>query len=207
MNWEMLYNPFKRISPGAALIFGLPVLVVLALLAWQVGAHMDGALDIHLYPNAELRITLVESVLAWLFVALCFWAAGAALSREGRNPLPYFAYTALARIIYIPAVAISSNSVLGPHLSQFVQPQPGGDVMVQLQGLLSPAFLVLCLLALLFVAWYIVLLVFAFKESSGLSGGRAAAGIVVGLLVAEIASWIVIHLLLKAMLGLPTLLG
>lgn len=201
MSWEVLYNPFRRLSPGVTLVLGVVVVLALALLASQGGAHMDGALDIHLGAGATLPVTLMESGLAWLVLALAFWAAGAMLSREGRNPLPYFATTALARVAYIPAVLITSQQVMGRWLNRLVEVWPDGSMLLHPEAAMNPAFLGLSLLALVFIAWYIVLLVFAFKESSKLSGGRAAGGIVGALVVAEAISAIVIRLLAKAMLA------
>jgi hypothetical protein len=187
---EAIYNPFKRLRGGSALSVGLLVLMALGLASWAGGLHLDGALDMHYNPQAEPSATqvAVESVVAWFSLAVCLWLAGLLVGSGRRSPLDYLGMTAVARWPYIPMALLSSKWALGKFLGRLIEVLPNETFRMHPEAAMSPEFLVLMLAVMLFTAWGITLLVFAFKEASQTTGWRLTIGVIGGLLLAEVVS-------------------
>lgn len=178
---EAIYNPFVWLRGSFGLVVGLLVVVVLGLLSWAGGVHLDGALDLHYDPDhhPSAAFSAVESAVSWLSLAACFWLMGMLLGSRGSKATDYLAMTAIARWPYIPMALLCAKWGLGRYMAR-------GFIPAQMAT--NPVVIGLLLLTLLCFIWAIVLLVFAFKEAAETSGWRTAVGVIGGLLAAEVLS-------------------
>ncbi len=184
--WNLLWNPFSRIAGWQA--FGLGI--VIAILAAVLGAYgnlaFDGAIDAHfsdeLSPAKSLLLLLIDLVSLWIFLLLGAWF----LKRPFRVQ-DILGTTTLARfpMLLLAAVAVFSTT---PELDELL-----ANPLVILQ---YPSFLLFIIVSVPLMVWMIALLYHAFRVSVGGKGPKMVWTFILALLLAEIASKILIYALL-----------
>jgi hypothetical protein len=141
----------------------------------------------HIPLSSLPRITIVmESVIAWLSMGIILFLASRALGGNGGLG-GHLAATGLARFPYLIAVLIAAQPFFKNVLEKAVR-IAGDRVMVIPRELMSPAFLTAMLATVVLVIWSILLLYLGYREASRMEGARAAVSFVIGLLVAEVVS-------------------
>jgi hypothetical protein len=196
MDWRILFNPLAVLGKWKGLVAAVFVVVVLGGVAYWGGVHLDGALDIHINPvPPTLRVVALESVIAWLSVGLLFFVAAKVLGANG-GFASHLAAAGLGRFPFIFAAAISSRQLLGKAMLKAVA-STDGSVVIRPQDLITPGVIIGALAILALTAWMIVTLLYGFKEASKLSGGKLAAAFVIAIIAAEVASKLILTLVLR----------
>jgi len=187
MDWRILYNPLAVLGRGTGLAVAILVIVVLTAVAWWGGVHLDGALDLHLTvkpPSGPLIIG--ESLIDWLSLGLLLFVASRIFGGNG-GAGAFLAGVGLSRFPYILAAIIGSKPVLGKAMQAAVS--VGREtVTVRPQAFMTPGLIIGSLAMLGLIIWSIVILYLGYKEASRLQGGKTAASFVIGLIVAELVS-------------------
>ncbi|MGO9836730.1 MAG: hypothetical protein ACLP1X_21245 [Polyangiaceae bacterium] len=193
---DALYNPFGVVRGAKALGLGAIVLVVLAGVSMGAGVHLDGALDVHFGRPPSASEIIVETLVDWLSLAGGFWLMAKILRLRPRTA-DLFAMTAVARAPNILVAALSGRWVLGKYMPQIAEMETGGTIRIHPHAAMQPIVILVTLLSLVMIVWEVTLLVFAFKETTGARGGKAALGIGGALIAAEIASKLVLTFALR----------
>lgn len=193
---ELLFNPFKRFAGVQALLAGIAILLLTALLASSFGLRYDGAIDAH-FVSAEKKVTFLTSVLEQLtniitvsiFLYLAAFVAGARHTR----PIDVVGTIALARFPYmfIPLLNIGGFFSNISFAAENINNQEDALAMFQDTNLVMLLLLSIPIIAL--VVWFVALLFNAYKVSTNLKGSKLIASFIVGLLLAEIVSIIIIR--------------
>jgi len=173
-NW--LINPFKYIAGGKALVWGLSIMLLTALIARFSHTHFDGALDVHVGFDGHWALYLLEPLVDWTCIVIFFYL-GSRLAATTRVRLIDLAGT----------TALSRAPLLLVALAAFLQP---GEVSLDN---LPPFFWVVALVSVWSAIWMIVLLYHAFTVSANLKGVKAAITFTISLILAEILSKIILH--------------
>ena len=188
---RILYNPLAVMRKGDALFFALVVIVVLTGVAVWGGVHLDGALDLHINPvRPSARLVIMESLIDWISLALMLFAASKVFKGNG-GLVGHLAATGLARFPMIFAAIIGSRQLLGAAMLKAITVKPE-EIVVRPQEIVTPALIIGGLVIVGLVAWSVVMLVFGFKEAGRLQGGKMAAAFVIGIILAEIISKLVL---------------
>lgn len=196
MNWKYLYDPLSVFGKSRGLLIGTLVVVVLTLVAWWAGVHLDGALDLHINPKfPSILIVAMESLVDWLSLALVFFI-GSKILRGNGGLGAHLAGVGLARFPYILASIIASRQLLGKAMLAAVTIKPD-TITVRPQDLLSPGLIIGSIVLMLMMIWSVAILYFGFKEASRLRGAKLVISFIIGIIIAEVISKAVIYGMIK----------
>ena len=192
MDWRILYNPMAVLRRGNALLAALIVIIILTAVAWWGGEHLDGALDLHIAPTRPSAGTVaLESLIDWFSLAILLFAASRLFGGNG-GLARHFAATGLGRFPMILAAVIGARQLLGAVMLKAFAVGAKGEIVIHPEAVNAPAVIIGGLLIVGFVAWSVTMLVFGFKEVSRLQNGKLAAGFVIGIILAEIVSKLIL---------------
>lgn len=199
-----LLSPFHYIAGGKALVAG----VLGILLAGAVGSfsrtHFDGVLDVHSGMAAPLWIFLSEGVLNWIALALFLYLAGIMISRSRVRVADVFGTQALARY---PTVIIAIVFLLPGH-QRFVQHLCARFIKTLPEVETLPAdpliFAVVIIVTIVMIIWMVALMYRGFSVSCNLRGGKTIGFFVAALILGEALSKVLIFVLIKNTIGLPS---
>lgn len=179
---KWLFHPFTYFAGTKALISGLLIVLLTALLASLNNVHFDGVLDMHIGLTAPAWIYLAEAIINWLILTFVFLATGKLLGSRG------------ARIIDVAGtVALSRWPMLFVTLSGFLP-----FMHVQKPADISAAMLFISAIMLLFVIWMITLLYQSFRVCFNLKDAKLTGGFIAAIIVAELISKVLFHYLYQS---------
>lgn len=176
-----LINPFVFVAGAKALVTGLAVITLTSVIAWWSKTHFDGVIDAHLGSGGPWWLFLCEGLIDWLCATLVLYITGRILSTSAIRLVDVAGTMALARYpMFFAAIA------------GFLSP---GEIKSVAD--LDATFFLVALLLLACGIWMIILMYHAFRISCNLKGTRLVAGFIIGLLVAEVLSKLLLYSLDK----------
>lgn len=172
-------DPFERLGGGIAATIGV-VGAGASVAITRLGASFDGALDLHVGRVPPLGAAVLQQVASFVVPAVLFWAYARTRNAHVRL-LDFVGMVGLARL---PVILGALPMIwLAP-------PEPASVNDIHF----SPALLAVAFLAFVMLGLQIALLFFGFRNASNLSGKALGIGFAVMLLVAEIASKLVLFI-------------
>jgi hypothetical protein len=184
---KWLFNPFIRIAGTRALIMGLLMMAITAVVCYYSTTHFDGVIDAHTGRATRMYVYFIEPLVDWGLVTLLFYIAGKIFSRSSIRFIDVAGTQALARWVMLFTAAIGFF-VVAPDTAH------GVDELVKS---IQPSMIIIGLVEMVFAIWMIALMYNAFTISCNLKGGKAIGIFIVTLLAAEILSSFVLHQLYK----------
>ncbi|MCE3280717.1 MAG: hypothetical protein K0S44_2908 [Bacteroidetes bacterium] len=192
---SQLLNPFEFIAGGKALLIGIPVILLTGRLAYFSGMHFDGVIDMHIPLQSELYIHLLEGFIAWLSLAIVLALAGIILSSSRIRMIDIFGTLAFARwpmlLVALMGLLVNADGANKYIMYTFLKQ---GEAVV-LENYELPVFILFIVITLLLSIWMIVLFYKAFTISCNLKGAKAIISFIIGLLLAEALSKLVLSFL------------
>lgn len=199
---QFLFHPFIRVAGAASLALGLAAILLAGLIGAGQGLHFDGVLDAHVGLKLPVWFSVAEGLLDWFSLAVVLYIVGRVISRTAFRAVDLLGTQALARwptvivsLVCLPPgfhrfsdLLIKSVEKMASDPAHFVLPPFGMDGAV---------FAFVTLVMLVCTVWMVALMWKSFSHCCNVRGGRAVAGFVVGLLIAEVLSKIGIGQLLK----------
>ena len=177
MKAKWFINPFERIAGWQALIIGVAVMALTAVIGKLNQVAFDGVLDVHVGATFNLSASFIMQAVNFLALFLTMWLAGVCFSKTKLRAIDVAGTMALARMPML--------------LLAFV-----GFLPVVPKILLNVSSLIIfTLICIPFVVWMIALMYNAYSVSCHLKGSRAVVSFIGALLVAEIISKIILFLL------------
>ena len=180
MKW--LINPFERIAGWTALMIGVVVMALTAVVGTINHVAFDGVLDIHSWAKPSFSESFAMQVIDFFALFLTKWLAGACFSRSKLRAVDVAGTMALARVPMLLLAIVCFLPVVPESLYDF------------------PRMIIFSLICMPFWIWMIVLKYNAWVVSCHMKGNRAVVSFIGSLLVAEIISKVVIIFLLGSML-------
>jgi hypothetical protein len=179
---SLLIDPLERVPAERLALVGLAAVLV-GMGLERFGLRFDGFLDLHVsHAPWPPLLSLVTAACAWPLGALLLWLVARAAGRQGRF-IDFLGLVGVARVpLVVSAIPIALLASLSP-LPAFTPGQPPQ---------FSLAFVAIALLAVAGVSWRMVILYRGFVTASGLRGPRRVGAFVVALLLAEVASKVVL---------------
>lgn len=173
-----LINPYYRIAGFKSLAIGFIGLLFLSFASFKSGTHFYGLSNIDFAKDSIFVFYALEHLISWSVFAILTFLLGLSLSKSRMRAIDFFGTSLLARIplIFTPLLRI----------------------IPMFQSFLFQSFEMYFIIGiyLLSVLWTIVLLFNGYKISSNLRNNKLTASFIIGLLVSEIISRIVINLLI-----------
>ncbi|MDR2231589.1 MAG: DUF3887 domain-containing protein [Tannerella sp.] len=170
-------NPFERIAGWQALLIGLAVMSLTAIVGKINRVAFDGVLDVHAGAIFSYVASFVMQAVNLIALFLTMWLAGVLFSKSKLRAIDVVGTMALARFPYLLLALVCFLPVIPTDLYDI------------------PRIIIFTFISLPFIIWMVVLMYKAFSVSCNMKGGMAIAIFAGALLVAEIISKIVIFVL------------
>ena len=181
-----LFNPFSGLSGARALVTGLALLLVIALIAALGQCRFDGVLGFHLGSTDRVGfgINLIEVLAAWLLMFSLLFAGGRLITGSQVRPFDLFATQALARS---PMLFTALAGMFPGSHRYALKGLPGGENIAAFPSDFS-FYCITLAVAILMLVWMVALMYRSFKFSCGVSGPKAAGMFIIALLTGEAIS-------------------
>ncbi|HOZ88475.1 MAG TPA: hypothetical protein PL029_11995 [Bacteroidia bacterium] len=192
---KWLFNPFETLAGWSALIIGLGVIFITAVIAFYSNTRFDGVIDFHITTSTSLSGNITEGLIDWLCLSLFVYVSGLLFSRSSIRLIDVAGTQAMARFPCMLAAVFSffffNNNVLHYFKYKLLNTgQPvqitGSDILLFSLGMLS---------TFLMLGWMIVLMYRAYCVSCNMKGAKAVFSFVACVIFAEILSKILISFL------------
>jgi hypothetical protein len=179
-------DPLERFGGERLALVGA-ALVLLGAALRPFGVAFDGFLDTHFVEGPpRWAHVLAEAAVAWPLGALLLWGISLVVARQGRF-IDFLGLVGVARVpVLLVGVVLAIVAPLSP-------PGFSPDHPPELTGRLLAMVVVGCVM----LPWQIVLLYRGFGTASGLRGARQIVAFMVGLLLAELGSKMVLSISMK----------
>lgn len=181
-NWNLLWNPFTRIAGWQAFWIGIVIVIISTILAHFGRLLFDGALDAHFGIRTTMTESLIVMGVSLLTVVLVMYVTGLLIAKNFRF-VDILGTMTLARAPFL-ILAILSLFTTFPEVEEIMS-----DPMIFLD---YPSTILFMVITVPVIVWYIALLYNGFKVSTGAKGAKLIIGFVVGILVAEAISKLVL---------------
>ena len=196
-----LFNPFHYLAGGKALFIGLVIIAISGAIAYFSNSHFDGVLDFHTGRQAPIWFIVAEGFIDWLSLALVLLIAGIIISRTRFRVVDIFGTQSLARF----PMFFSALIALLPGYSSLINklianPMNAPAIIFENIGALI-ILMIVGLVILIMLIWMIVLMYRAFAVSFNVTGWKAVVSFIIGLIIAEVISKVVIILAIKSILS------
>jgi hypothetical protein len=193
---EWLFNPFRFIAGFKALLPGLAIILVSALVGSFSNTHFDGVLDAHTGLEAPRWLFFAEGLINWVCMVIPLFFFGLIVSRSSFRTIDVFGTQALARWPYLITSVVmlpDANQRVGIYLmSKFTQTAPA----VAISSTDVFIFVFAVILAIFMVIWMVALMYRAYAVSCNIKGAGAIITFIVSLIGAEVLSKVAILSLL-----------
>lgn len=174
---KILFNPFEKIAGFQALILGWFIILLSGIIAYFSNCHFNGVIDAHFGAKTLWWVYLAESFVAWASISIVYYFTGVLFSQSKIRFADVAGTLALARypMLFVALLAF------GP------MPDPKALDQINLVILLN------IFATLIFSIWMIALFFNAYKISCNMKGAKAVWTFIIGLIIAEIISKIVLY--------------
>ena len=193
-----LFNPFHYLAGGKSLLIGLVLIAIAGCIAYFSNSHFDGVLDFHFGMKLPIWFMMAEGFIDWLSLAVVLLIAGMIISRTRFRVIDIFGTQALARFpcLFMALVALlpGYNSLINKIIAN---PMNAATIIFENIGALI-ILMIVGIVILIMVIWMLVLMYRAFAVSFNVSGWKAIVSFIIGLIIAEVISKIVIILAIKS---------
>ncbi len=183
---KWLFNPFVYVAGTKALVIGWAGILVTAVIGYFSKTHFDGVLDAHTGHSSPLWFYLEDAIVDWSLPVAIFYISGRIFSKSSIRFIDVAGTLAFARWV-----------MLFPALIGFCVYVPESNHPTTVDELIKRSMtapvILSGLVGIAFVAWMVALMHNAFTTSCNLKGSKAVWSFVIGLIVAEILSKIILQ--------------
>lgn len=180
---KKIIYPQNYLSSTAGLVLGFIVALVLGVAGYYAQTALDGVLDLHQTKDLSLVNSLMLQFVNWFCISLSFYG----LARAFGSKIRFIDITGILgtiKIWYIFPVL----------LGLFIHPTI--DLAEITKGVIPPSLILIGLVSALFSIIYIVYAFMAFKVNSHLKDGKLVIAFILGLILAEFISKLIIQFLI-----------
>lgn len=175
----LLLNPFSRIAGWPALLVGLCVMALTAVVGYYAGALSDGVLDVH-FVDDPANLTWRKAMLFPLVSHVCLVVVCALMSlvfTRNFRLLDLAGTLTFARVPFLFSM-LAGLGVTLPSVAEIV-----ADPFMLFRNV---GFVVFLLVNVFVVVWVVVWMVYAVRVSCDLKSGKLAMVLILSIVVAEV---------------------
>ena len=181
MKMKLLFNPFERVAGWQALVIGVVVMALTAVVGHFNHVSFIGSLYVHIKATFSLSMFFAMQAVDFTALFLTMWLAGVCFSKTRLRAIDVAGTMALARVPMLALVIIC-----------FLPITPASPYEIT-------HLVVFTLICIPFIIWTIALMYNAYAVSCHLKGVRAIVSFIGALIVAEIASKLIFIFLLSGL--------
>lgn len=187
-----LFNPFKYVAGAQSLIIGIIVIAITAYIGSFSTTHFDGVLDTHTGVEAPLWCYFAEGVISWLSMVVFLLVIGKIASSSSFRIIDLLGTQAMARwpMLLTSMVFLAVGFERFTHYLMWYFLRAGEAAPFVMRDMM--VFITVVVVMLTASCWMVYLMYRSYSISCNLKGGKAVATFVIGLLIAEIVSKILI---------------
>lgn len=183
-----LFNPFRFLAGGKALITGIVIMTLTALIGWLSHTHFPDVISLKSSPGYPFSYLLFQTFVNWMLFSSLLYVYSKAVSKSSVRAIDIYGTQALARFPYLPGAFIGFSGSMerfGKYiLSKTIQP----DLDISITQTDIGIAVLIMVLSLLLLIWLFILMYNAFSLSSNLNGPKAVIGFIVCLVISVIAA-------------------
>ena len=183
-----IFNPFTQIAGIKALLLGILVVVITAVICFFSHTHFDGALDAHFSGDRNIAQYFKEGIVDLTSIIIVFYLLGLIIAGTRFRFIDMAGTMAFARI---PLILIPLFTLICPQerfinyiLYSFLH--KGVPVTISFWDIIG--FVIATLITILMVIWMIVLMWNAFRICMNSRKPKIVVTFIVGLILAEVIS-------------------
>ena len=190
---KLIFNPFTKIAGTKALIIGLSIIILSALLCYPTNTHFDGVLDIHFSGANNIYIHLIEGITNLISIVFIFSLTVLIIVGAKFRFIDLLGTMSLSRapLIIIPIFSLILPLQKMNDYFTYTYSKIGTPVEIGYWDIIS--FIVFSLIIIFVIIWTITLMYNAFRICMNVKGAKAVASFVTGLLLAEVLSKVVFY--------------
>jgi len=181
MKAKWLINPFERIAGWQALVIGIIVMVLIAVIGKLNHVFFVGVLNVNPFTKMGFSTAFIMQVVDFLVLFFTMWLAGICFSKTKLRVVDVAGTMALARVPMLLFLIICFLPII---------PASPYDIS---------RLIIFTLISIPFFIWMIALIYNAYTVSCHLKGSRAVLSFIGALLVGEIVSICIFIFLLSGM--------
>ncbi len=183
MKIKYLINPFEKTAGWQALIIGIVIMSLTAIIGKINHVAFDGALDAHVGATFSFFASFAMQAVDFLVLFLSMWLVGICFSKTKVRAIDVAGTMSLARAPMLLLVVICFLPLIPASLYDI------------------PGALIITIISIILIIWMIALMYNAYSVSCHLKGSRATISFIGALLVAEIVSKLIFFFLLSSLFG------
>ncbi len=194
---QWLFNPFRFVAGFNALLLGLGIILISALLGFLGNTHFDGVLDVHTGLKAQIWFFFAEGIINWLSLAIPLFFFGLIVSHSVVRMIDVFGTQALARwphLITSVVMLPDANRRFGTYLMARFTLTAGSGALDYTDMCI---FILAVIVVVLMSVWMVALMYRAYAVSCNIKGAKAIITFIVSIIGAEALSKFLILLLLR----------
>ena len=185
---KYIFNPFTQIAGVKALLLGVLVILLSAVLCFFSHAHFDGALDAHFGAEGNIAQFFKEGFIDLASVIIVFYILGLIVAGTRFRFVDMAGTMAFARIplILTPLFALIFSPEKVIHYILYTFLHKGEPSTISVLDIIG--FVIATLITILMVIWMIALMWNAFRICMNSKKPKIVVTFIIGLLLAEVLS-------------------
>jgi hypothetical protein len=189
------WNPFYKLAGWKALIPGLIALAVLVLFGGYFDAHFDGVIDMHVAKEVTYGIAFLENIINWLVLIVVWGIAAIILNGYRFRSLDLIGIMGFVRIPYIVLPPLAYLFSIKDYIDNIAK-MALDQSEFSLEPSASFGFVAFVILSLAVIILSVIWMYNGFKLLSNSKGVRLNVTFIIGLIVCELFSKIIIGIII-----------
>lgn len=189
---QMLFNPFTKIAGIKSFLLGLAIMLIITVISYFSHTRFDGVIDIHCGDESSYFVYLMDNLIGWLSLVVIFYPLSLFTTRFRARFFDVVGTMLLSRFpLILPSFIcfyLNRCEINNFFEAEFLHK----NISYSVQTMDWVLFIAAILLIILVTIWFISLLYHAFKVNTNLKGVKATIIFIVGLLLAEILSKVIL---------------
>jgi hypothetical protein len=189
------WNPFYKLAGWKAFIPGLIALAVLGLFGGYFDTHFDGVIDLHVAEEVPFGTAFLENIINWLVLIIVWGIAAVILNGYRFRSIDLIGIMGFVRIPFIvipPLAYLFSIKDIIDNITAMALDQSE----LSLEPLASLDFVAFVILSLAVIILSVIWMYNGFKLLSNSKGVRLNVTFIIGLIVSELLSKVIIGIII-----------
>ena len=186
----LLINPFTRIAGWKAFFVGLFFVLLMGIIGTYSGIIFDGALDMHFANNLTFAKSFTALIVSIFSIVGVMSLVALVVSKDFRFIDILGTMTLAKASLFL--LSFGGFLVVAPTVHEVLALMTNPDAFQ-----LPVRFIVVTILSIPFIVWNVVLMYNALKVSCNLKGSTLAISFIIGIILSEILSKVLLYILFK----------